>query len=172
MYFQLSSQFFENLLDSMIVDVASECHRMARLGLDRNLEEGEDELRLSALARAQVADPSHSGRTNNGKDVRDIFGNDNSAVSNEVFKCMKCGKPTAVGKFAPHLENCMGKGRKSRPKTRSSTAIQNQNQNRYSKGTAVSLYSPYSNPTSTNELPNGTPGAAGEECPDGATEDS
>ncbi|KAF5751346.1 Sgf11 (transcriptional regulation protein) protein [Tripterygium wilfordii] len=140
---QLSSQFFENFLDSMIADVASECHRMAKLGLDRNLEEGEDELRSSVLARAQVADPSNSGKTNNGKDVHDIFGNDNSAAGNEIFKCMKCGKPTAVGKFAPHLENCMGKGRKSRPKTRSSTALQNQN--RYSKG---------------------------EECPDGTTEDS
>ncbi|KAJ0020984.1 hypothetical protein Pint_32501 [Pistacia integerrima] len=29
---QLSSHFFGDLLDSIIVDVASECHRIARIG--------------------------------------------------------------------------------------------------------------------------------------------
>uniref|UniRef100_A0A2P2JWA2 SAGA-associated factor 11 n=1 Tax=Rhizophora mucronata TaxID=61149 RepID=A0A2P2JWA2_RHIMU len=105
---QLSSHFFADLLDSIIVDVASECHRIARLGLDRNLEEEEEELRLSAQARAKVADPSNSGETNS-KYVVDIFGQTHPAVANEVFECMNCGRSIVAGRFAPHLEKCMGK---------------------------------------------------------------
>ncbi|KAK4606029.1 hypothetical protein RGQ29_000352 [Quercus rubra] len=137
---QLSSHFFGDLLDSIIVDVASECHRIARLGLDRNLEDEEEELRLSAQARSH---PS---------------------VASEVFECMNCGRSIVAGRFAPHLEKCMGKGRKARPKvTRSSTAAQNRN----SRGSPVSTYSPYSNSTSSNRLSNGTSGVAGEEYSNG-----
>ncbi|KAK8485041.1 hypothetical protein V6N13_030886 [Hibiscus sabdariffa] len=160
---QLSSHFLGDLLDSIIVDVASECHRIAKLGLDRNLDEEEEEMRLSAQARARVADPSNSGETNN-KYVVDIFGQTHPSVASEIFECMNCGRSIAAGRFAPHLEKCMGKGRKARLKvTRSSTAAQN----RYSRGSPVSTYSPYSNSTTTNRLPNGTPGVVGEEYSNG-----
>ncbi|KAG2669917.1 hypothetical protein I3843_14G058100 [Carya illinoinensis] len=160
---QLSSQFFGDLLDSIIVDVASECHRIARLGLDRNLEEEEEELRLSAQARVRVADPSNSGESNS-KYVVDIFGQTHPPVANEIFDCMNCGRSIMAGRFAPHLEKCMGKGRKARLKvTRSSTAVQN----RYSQGSPVSTYSPYSNSTNTSRLSNGTSGVAGEEYSNG-----
>ncbi|RXH84902.1 hypothetical protein DVH24_041670 [Malus domestica] len=56
---------FGDLLDSIIVDVASDCHQIAKLGLDRNSEEEEEELRLSAQTRVRVADPSNSGEANN-----------------------------------------------------------------------------------------------------------
>uniref|UniRef100_A0A2P2JW89 SAGA-associated factor 11 n=1 Tax=Rhizophora mucronata TaxID=61149 RepID=A0A2P2JW89_RHIMU len=164
---QLSSHFFADLLDSIIVDVASECHRIARLGLDRNLEEEEEELRLSAQARAKVADPSNSGETNS-KYVVDIFGQTHPAVANEVFECMNCGRSIVAGRFAPHLEKCMGKGRKARLKvTRSSTAAQN----RFSRSSPVSTYSPYSNSASTNRLSNGTAGHSGEEYSNGTLEE-
>ncbi|PSS09507.1 Ataxin-7-like protein [Actinidia chinensis var. chinensis] len=164
---QLSSHIFSDLLDSIIVDVASECHRIARLGLDRNLEEEEEELRLSAQARARVADPSNSGETNS-KYVVDIFGQNHPPVASEVFECMNCGRSIMAGRFAPHLEKCMGKGRKARLKaTRSSTAAQN----RYSRGSPVSAYSPYSTSTSVNRLSNGTPSVAGEEYSNGTLEE-
>lgn len=105
---QLSANVFSDLLDSIIVDVASECHRIARLGLDHNLEEEEEELRLSAQARARVADPSNSAETNS-KYVVDIFGQTHPSVANEVFDCMNCGRSVVAGRFAPHLEKCMGK---------------------------------------------------------------
>lgn len=105
---QLSSHFLGDLLDSIIVDVASECHRIARLGLDRNLEEEEEELRLSAQARVRVADPSNSGEANS-KYVVDIFGQTHPPVANEIFECMNCGRSIMAGRFAPHLEKCMGK---------------------------------------------------------------
>ncbi|KAK4355971.1 hypothetical protein RND71_024942 [Anisodus tanguticus] len=105
---QLSSHMFDELLDSIIIDVASECHRIAKLGLDRNLEEEEEELRLSAQARARVADPSNSSETN-GKYIVDIFGQTHPPVANEIFECMNCGRSIMAGRFAPHLEKCMGK---------------------------------------------------------------
>ena len=108
MHWQLSSQFFGELLDSIIVDVASECHRIARLGLDRSLDDEEEELRLSAQARARVADPSSSGETTS-KYVLDIFGQTHPPVANEIFDCMNCGRSIMAGRFAPHLEKCMGK---------------------------------------------------------------
>ncbi|KAJ7964226.1 SAGA-associated factor 11 [Quillaja saponaria] len=160
---QLSSHFFGDLLDSIIVDVASECHRVARLGLDRNLEEEEEELRLSAQARVRVADPSNSNEANS-KYVVDLFGQTHPPVANEIFDCMNCGRSIMAGRFAPHLEKCMGKGRKARLKvTRSSTAAQN----RYSRNSPVSMDSPNSNPTSMNRLANGSSGVAGEEYSNG-----
>lgn len=108
LYLQLASNFFGDLLDSVIVDVASECHRIARLGLDRNLEEEEEELRLSAQARIRVADSSNSSEAN-GKYVVDIFGQTHPSVANEIFDCMNCGRSIMAGRFAPHLEKCMGR---------------------------------------------------------------
>lgn len=107
-WLQLSSNFFGDLLDSIIVDVASECHRIARLGLDRNLEDEEEELRLSTQARVRVADPSNSSEAN-GRYVVDIFGQTHPSVASEVFECMNCNRSIMAGKFAPHLEKCMGK---------------------------------------------------------------
>ncbi|KAL2470009.1 Sgf11 [Abeliophyllum distichum] len=155
---QLSSDLFGDLLDSIIVDVASEAHRIARLGLDRNLDEEEVELRLSAEARARASDPSHSGEAN-GKYVVDIFGQTHPPVANEILECMNCGRSIMAGRFAPHLEKCMGKGRKARLKaTRSSSAAQN----RYSRGSPLSTHSPYSNSTGPNRS-NGSSGVAGDE---------
>ncbi|CAM8931067.1 unnamed protein product [Rhodiola kirilowii] len=155
---QLSSTVFEELLESIIVDVASECHRIARLGLERNLEEEEEELRLSAKARAGVVDSSSSGEANN-KYVVDIFGQTHPPVANELFDCMNCGRAVAAGRFAPHLEKCMGKGRKARLKaTRSSAAAQG----RQSRGS----------PANINRQSNGVPGAAGDEFTNGAFEKS
>lgn len=152
---QLSSQVFGDLLDSIIVDVASECHRIARLGLDRNLEEEEEELRLSAQAR--VADPSSSS-DGNSKSMVDIFGLTHPAIASEIFDCMNCGRPIVAGRFAPHLEKCMGKGRKARQKmTRSTTMAQ-----RSSRGSPISVYAPYSSASSINRVPNGASSASSE----------
>ncbi|XP_050109308.1 SAGA-associated factor 11-like [Malus sylvestris] len=164
---QLSSHVFVDLLDSIIVDVASECHRIAKLGLDRKFEEEEEELRLSAQARVRVADPSNSGEADS-KYVVDIFGQNHPSVASEVFECMNCGRPIVAGRFAPHLEKCMGKGRKARLKvTRSSTAAQTRN----SRGSSASTYSTYSNSNSTSRLSNGASGVSGEEYSNGTLEE-
>ncbi|KAI0497351.1 hypothetical protein KFK09_020574 [Dendrobium nobile] len=153
---QLCSQAFGDLLDSIVVDVASECHRIARLGLDRNLEEEEEELRLSAQAR--VADPSSSS-DGNSKNMVDIFGQTHPAIASEIFDCMNCGRPIVAGRFAPHLEKCMGKGRKARQKTTRSTTMA---QSRSSRGSPISVYAPYSTANSINRVPNGGSSASAE----------
>ncbi|KAL0457344.1 UNVERIFIED_CONTAM: SAGA-associated factor 11 [Sesamum latifolium] len=154
---ELLSKLFVDILDSIIVDVASESHRIARLGLDCNLDDEEEELRLSTEARARASDPSNSGEAN-GKYVVDIFGQTHPPIANEIFECMNCGRAIMAGRFAPHLEKCMGKGRKARLKsTRSTTAARN----RYSRGSPLSSQSPYSN--STGRLSNGSSGIAGDE---------
>uniref|UniRef100_A0A803KTH9 SAGA-associated factor 11 n=1 Tax=Chenopodium quinoa TaxID=63459 RepID=A0A803KTH9_CHEQI len=122
---------------------------------------------LSVQARAKVADSSNSGEVN-GKHVVDIFGQTHPTVANDVFDCMNCGRSVAAGRFAPHLEKCMGKGRKARLKvTRSSTTAQN----RYSRSSPVPVYSAYSNSPATNRLSNGSPGGAGDEFLNGTAED-
>ncbi|KAG8373008.1 hypothetical protein BUALT_Bualt12G0126300 [Buddleja alternifolia] len=160
---ELLSEVFTDLLDCIIVDVASESHRIARLGLDRNIDEEEEELRLSIEARARASDPSHSGEPN-GKYVVDIFGQTHPPIANEIFECMNCKRSIMAGRFAPHLEKCMGKGRKARLKsTRSTTAAQS----RYSRGSPISNQSPYSNSTR-----NGSTGTAGHEYSNDTFEES
>ncbi|KAL5711508.1 SAGA-associated factor [Ranunculus cassubicifolius] len=164
-----SQLFFEELLDSLIVDVASESHRIARLGLDRNLEDEEEELRLSTQARARVADPNHNSGESNSKYVIDIFGQTHPSVASEIFECMNCGRSIMAGRFAPHLEKCMGKGRKARLKanTRSSSSViantTAQSRHTRSNNPISSTYSPYS----STRLPNGS-----EDYNEGAFEDS
>ncbi|CAI8596993.1 unnamed protein product [Vicia faba] len=156
---QISSHFFCDLLDSVIVDVASECHRIAKLGLDANLDEEDEELKLSAQARARLADPSNSNESN-GKYVVDIFGQTHPTVANEIFDCMNCNRSIVAGKFAPHLEKCMGKGRKARLKvTRSSSGSGAQNR-RYSRG----------NNSSANRLANGNLRFAGDKHSNGSSQ--
>ncbi|XP_078445525.1 SAGA-associated factor 11-like isoform X2 [Wolffia australiana] len=144
--YELSSYLLGDLVDCIIADVASECHRIARLGLDRNLDDEEEELRLSKQAR--TAEPANGGNGGGGsggettsKYVVDIFGQTHPAVANEIFECMNCGRSVIAGRFAPHLEKCMGKGRKARMKTtRSSTVAQS----RHSRASPVTVYAPQS----------------------------
>ncbi|XP_048420291.1 SAGA-associated factor 11-like [Pyrus x bretschneideri] len=106
---------FGDLLDSIIVDVASECHRIAK-----------------------------------------------------CFECMNCGRSIMDGRFAPHLEKCVGKGRKAHLKvTRSTPAAHTHN----SWGNPASTYSKYSSSSSISQLSNGASGVAGEEYSNGALEE-
>ncbi|XP_059626938.1 disease resistance protein RPM1-like [Cornus florida] len=79
-FFNSFPHSLSDLLDSIIVGVASECQCIARLGLDRHLDEEEEKLRLSA--RAMVANPSDGGEANS-KHAVDIFGQTHAPVANE-----------------------------------------------------------------------------------------
>ncbi|KAG6488805.1 hypothetical protein ZIOFF_050056 [Zingiber officinale] len=165
---QRASRCFDDLLESIIVDVASECHRIARLGLDLNLEVEEEELRLSAQAR--MADPSCSSESNS-KNVVDIFGQTHPPIASETFNCMNCGRPVTAGSKA---ESCpigmlipnlvlkfkVGLGRKALSKITRSTTIA---RNRHARGSPVTVYAPYSTSTNSNIVPEGTPRTAREE---------
>lgn len=121
MLLKQAENVFADLLESLIVDVASEAHRAARLGMDPRLNiNEEEEYWLSVQARTTVGDPSISGSENNKHGV-DIFGQTHPAVATEVFECMNCNRNIMAGRFAPHLEKCMGKGRRARLKTTRNT---------------------------------------------------
>ncbi|KAJ4805048.1 SAGA-associated factor 11 [Rhynchospora pubera] len=152
---QHASNCFDDLLNSIIADVASECHRIARLGLDRSLEAEEEELRLS-----QPSDSTRGGAggaDGSSKHGVDIFGNSHPAVASETFECMNCGRPIVAGRFAPHLEKCMGKGRNARTKTTRSSTV---TRSRHSRGSPVSVYAPYS------RTPNGSTSGISEDLSD------
>jgi hypothetical protein len=101
---------FAELLDSLIVDVAAEAHRAARLGFDYRLDnEEEEEAQMSAHARATVGDVDIGGSETGGKYTFDVFGLSHPTIAQDIFDCMNCGHPIVAGRFAPHLEKCMGK---------------------------------------------------------------
>ncbi|KAG0630626.1 hypothetical protein M758_1G192700 [Ceratodon purpureus] len=112
---------FLDLLDSVIVDVATEAHRGAKLGLDPRLDHDDeaDQAQLLAHARAVGSVDVDVTGSETGKHAVDVFGASHPAIANETLDCMNCGRPIVAGRFAPHLEKCMGKGRKSRPKLNS-----------------------------------------------------
>lgn len=113
--FQQASLVFADLLDSLIVDVASEAHRAARLGFDYKLNvEEEEEVRLAHQARTMVGDSGAIGTETGNKHTIDVFGQTHPTIANETFDCMNCGRPIVAGRFAPHLEKCMGKVRSLR----------------------------------------------------------
>ncbi|KAL6864959.1 hypothetical protein ACP4OV_016110 [Aristida adscensionis] len=170
---QLALSCFEELLDCAVADVASECHRIARLGLDRGVDAEEEELRAWAARAAADAAGHHPGAAadeggcgGGSKGTVDVFGQTHPAVAADVVECMNCGRPVVAGRFAPHLDKCMGKGRKARTKTtRSSVAARTRSNN----GSAAPSYSPYSNTANANRasVPNGVTdgggGASGED---------
>eukprot|EP00271_Cylindrocystis_brebissonii_P014960 TRINITY_DN3672_c0_g1_i1.p1 TRINITY_DN3672_c0_g1~~TRINITY_DN3672_c0_g1_i1.p1 ORF type:complete len:860 (-),score=122.33 TRINITY_DN3672_c0_g1_i1:375-2954(-) len=193
---------FSELLDSLVVDLASEVHRAAHLGLDSFDEQdlyddfydddgptrqGEDltlgrqpvELQGAASDAALLNSeaPPFSGLNRlahrkggpgigdvntvaldgrgppggafvNGhlgpaggapglpvssKYGVDIFGQTHPAVATDSFECFNCGRLTAAGRYAPHLEKCMGKGR-----TASRAASRNMTAQRKGQGSRVS----------------------------------
>uniref|UniRef100_A0A0D9WFF4 SAGA-associated factor 11 n=1 Tax=Leersia perrieri TaxID=77586 RepID=A0A0D9WFF4_9ORYZ len=157
---QLAMACFEELMETAVADVASECHRIARLGLDRGVDAEEEELRAWAARDHPGAEDGGGGGGGGNKGVVDVFGQTLPAVAADLVDCMNCGRPVAAGRFAPHLEKCMGKGRKARTKTtRSSTAGRARNNN----GSAASSYSPYATGASANRvsLPNGVTDGGG-----------
>ncbi|XP_062181639.1 SAGA-associated factor 11-like isoform X1 [Phragmites australis] len=166
---QLALSCFEELLDCAVADVASECHRIARLGLDRSVDTEEEELCVWAeRAAAAAAGDLHPGSGSGGggeegggsKGGVDVFGQTHPAIAADVVECMNCGRHVVAGRFAPHLEKCMGKGRKARTKTtRSSTAARTRNCN----GSTASSYSPYSIAVNSNRasVSNGVPDCGG-----------
>ena len=41
----------------------------------------------------------------------DVFGQTHPAVATEKVRCGRCMRMVTAGKFSPHLEKCLGKGR-------------------------------------------------------------
>ncbi|KAM0995951.1 hypothetical protein ACFX13_006073 [Malus domestica] len=81
---------------------------------------------------------------------------------------MNCSRSIVDGRFSPHLEKCMGKGRKTHLKvTRISTIAQTRN----SQGNPASTYSNIFKFQRISRLSNGASGVAREEYSNGASEE-
>ncbi|KAH7420444.1 hypothetical protein KP509_13G008100 [Ceratopteris richardii] len=113
-----AESIFLDLLDSTIIDVASEAHRAARLGFDPRLSiDEEGEYNLAMQARVSVGDFGANISKKSQHGMVDMFGQTHPAVASEIFECMSCNRKIMAGRFAPHLERCMGKGRRARSTT-------------------------------------------------------
>eukprot|EP00899_Mesostigma_viride_P008092 jgi/Mesvir1/17284/Mv07689-RA.1 len=53
-----------------------------------------------------------------GKHGLDLFGQRHPPVPTDMVTCLHCSRKVMSGRFAPHLEKCMGKGRNSRAASR------------------------------------------------------
>ena len=101
---------YSDLVDSLITDVASESHRAVRLGVD-------------GVFPSRVSDASGTEGGGTGSSVPpdtecsqqkctvDIFGQAHPPVATQKFECLNCSRPIGAGRYAPHLEKCMGKVR-------------------------------------------------------------
>lgn len=100
---------YVGLFDDVLLDVAQEAHREAHtLGVS---------LHSSDVARFKLQ-PSYPDPQLNNKTQVDIFGQTHPAVAADIVACRNCGRQLAAGRFAPHLEKCLGKGRASARATR------------------------------------------------------
>ncbi|KAF8055666.1 rca [Scenedesmus sp. PABB004] len=81
------------LLDELLLDVAVEAHREARTGV-----------LPPAPPPPRAPRPPPAGAT-------DAFGQVHPGSATDVVVCMNCGRKAAAGRFAYHLEKCLGKGR-------------------------------------------------------------
>jgi len=82
--------------------VAVEAHREAKLGL----APGPPPAPPNAPPCPLDPLPETKGRT-------DVFGQSHPSQAIENIICMKCGRKVGAGRFAPHLEKCLGGGRQS-----------------------------------------------------------
>ncbi|KAI8473745.1 MAG: hypothetical protein J3K34DRAFT_409818 [Monoraphidium minutum] len=92
---------YSELLDEALLDVAVEAHREAKLGLAPDPAP-----QPQPPPRPLDPQPGARGPT-------DVFGQTHPPSALDQITCMKCGRKVAAGRFAPHLEKCLGGGRQS-----------------------------------------------------------
>ena len=81
--------------------------RRARSGQGPGWDRGEAERAARAAQATQAEAPPPSLQD------PDVFGRVHPAVATEAVECTSCGRKVAAGRFAPHLEKCLGQGRQA-----------------------------------------------------------
>lgn len=97
---------YSYLLDECLADIAIEVLRETLFTPDRHLDDNP----LVEPATTATAEHHNSGVSTTGVD---IFGQVHNAIALEVVECLNCGRKLAAGRYAPHLEKCLGRGRSS-----------------------------------------------------------
>jgi hypothetical protein len=98
---------YDELLDDILLDVAIDARRDAHFGREEPVSGGEPDGKRPKL------DPYSLGLKQNGRGAPDIFGAQHPATCMELVTCQNCGRQLQAGKFAQHLERCLGKGRQA-----------------------------------------------------------
>eukprot|EP00879_Flechtneria_rotunda_P004793 GHRR01005065.1.p1 GENE.GHRR01005065.1~~GHRR01005065.1.p1 ORF type:complete len:144 (+),score=33.12 GHRR01005065.1:242-673(+) len=103
---------YGDLLDNMCMEVAVEAHREVKTGILRRSRDPQIPQRPVPLDPL----PGVKGAT-------DVFGQVHPGTATDIVICMNCGRRTQAGKFAYHLEKCLGKGRAPAGRTSRSRAL-------------------------------------------------
>ncbi|WPT16132.1 SAGA-associated factor 11 [Picochlorum sp. SENEW3] len=119
-------KLYSELIDDIINDVCLAVHRDIVLGIEdssrgdrehgettkkRARDGEEDPDALLEKAALHYGTPKMLGVQMGGsKGARDMFGNMIQPVALDQVSCPSCGRKIASGRFAPHLEKCMGLG--------------------------------------------------------------
>ena len=85
-------------------------------GLPRRARSGQGpacERRGEAERAARAAQATWSQAPPPSLQDPDLFGQVHPAVATEAVECTSCGRKVAAGRFAPHLEKCLGQGRQA-----------------------------------------------------------
>mmetsp|Transcript_12153 Transcript_12153/g.31138 ORF Transcript_12153/g.31138 Transcript_12153/m.31138 type:complete len:163 (+) Transcript_12153:286-774(+) len=105
---------YAELLDSCLLDIAVEAHRAEHTGQVRPADAGEGNVETRADTQ-ELEEVMQRNWTSSGaagiKVTEDVFGQQHPPVASDLVECMNCGRKIVAGRFAPHLEKCLGKGR-------------------------------------------------------------
>mmetsp|Transcript_1190 Transcript_1190/g.4203 ORF Transcript_1190/g.4203 Transcript_1190/m.4203 type:complete len:278 (+) Transcript_1190:190-1023(+) len=114
--FPAASRHFYELLNEMVTSVAVEAQRMQIQGLAGEASKS------ACFAKPPTLDGAASGQApgrpfegvNSSKVFVDLYGQKMTGVGNEQIDCPNCKRKVVASRYAPHLEKCMGKSRRTR----------------------------------------------------------
>ncbi|KAL4532368.1 hypothetical protein Ndes2437B_g02775 [Nannochloris sp. 'desiccata'] len=115
---------YTSIIDEIIKEVAQGVHRAVKTGVDdlhdirarqhaAALQQEEHQTGQNAAAATTPALPSPfislGVQMSGSKGAVDMFGNQVQPIALDQVSCPVCRRQVAAGRFAPHLEKCMGK---------------------------------------------------------------
>ncbi|KAI3428221.1 hypothetical protein D9Q98_006601 [Chlorella vulgaris] len=100
------------VVDDVIHNIALEVHRGVQTGVDDLVDVHHRLAAGTGSSQQAVAIPPLAPPVVKGNMV-DVFGNVVPPIALDQVACPSCGRKVAAGRFAPHLEKCMGRGRQA-----------------------------------------------------------
>ncbi|PRW56727.1 SAGA-associated factor 11 [Chlorella sorokiniana] len=101
---------YTSIIDEIISDVALEVHRAVQTGVD-DLADVQHRLANGGGSQPPAVPPLPPPVAKGS--MIDVFGNVVPPIALDQVACPSCGRKVAAGRFAPHLEKCMGRGRQA-----------------------------------------------------------
>lgn len=98
---------YGEVLDEVLLDIAQSVHRRCHTNTDPGNGPPPVDQAARAVATPQGTPVEHLGG------LLDVFGHVHDSVATDQIPCMHCGRMVVAGRFAIHLEKCLGKGRQA-----------------------------------------------------------